>query len=90
MTAITFDTLKYAERLKRGGFSEEQAKTEAEALADVFASGAGGVASKADLSELKRDMDVRFERVEGELKLLKWMLAAVFAAVVIPLIEKLL
>jgi hypothetical protein len=38
MTAITFDTLKYAERLEAGGFPPQQAKAEAQALADVLSS----------------------------------------------------
>lgn len=32
MTLITFDTLKFAERLKAAGISDEQARAEAEAL----------------------------------------------------------
>jgi hypothetical protein len=38
MTTITFDTLKYAERLEKAGIPREHA--EAEALADVLASNA--------------------------------------------------
>lgn len=36
MTAITFDTLKFVERLKLGGVSDEQAKAEVEALGDAL------------------------------------------------------
>jgi hypothetical protein len=40
MAAITFDTLKYVERLEKAGVPREQAKAEAEALAEVLSSGA--------------------------------------------------
>jgi hypothetical protein len=36
MSTLTFDTLKYTERLRAAGVSEPQAKAEAEALRDVL------------------------------------------------------
>jgi len=36
MSAITFDTLKFANRLKSAGVASAQAEAEAEALAEVF------------------------------------------------------
>ncbi|MDR2209503.1 MAG: CCDC90 family protein [Azoarcus sp.] len=36
MTTITFDTLKYANRLKKAGFTPEQAEEQAEALSEVL------------------------------------------------------
>jgi hypothetical protein len=39
MSTITFDTLRFAERLKAAGVPEAQAKAEAEALRDVFSDG---------------------------------------------------
>ena len=36
MATIVLDTLEYATRLKTGGFSEQQAETQARALADVL------------------------------------------------------
>ena len=37
MATITFDTLKFVEKLKAAGVPEAQAKAEAEALQGVFA-----------------------------------------------------
>lgn len=58
MTAITFDTLGYFEKLKAAGVPEEQAKAitgaQAEAMKDFVAS--RELATKADLAELKNDM----------------------------------
>ncbi|MDD5579514.1 MAG: hypothetical protein PHY16_09575 [Methylobacter sp.] len=36
MSTITFDTLKFVERLKAGGVPEEQAKAKAETLVTAF------------------------------------------------------
>jgi hypothetical protein len=37
MSTVPFDTLKLADRLQAGGFSEEQAKTAASALSEAMA-----------------------------------------------------
>jgi hypothetical protein len=63
MANITFDTLKYAERLKAGGVPEEQAKAEAEALAAALAE-----AMDQQLAT-KRDID----KIDARLNLLQWM-----------------
>jgi hypothetical protein len=56
MTAIPFDTLKYADRLEAAGVPRAQARIQAEALSEVF-----------DLSELvTRDyLDLRLEAVKA-------------------------
>lgn len=97
MATITFDTLKYVERLKAAGVSDAQAKAEAEALQAVLAETLDmHLATKADAVKLDRRMDTleskmeaRFERVDGELKLVKWMLAIIVAAEVMPLLAHL-
>lgn len=57
MTAITFDTLKFANKLKAAGVPAQQAEAEAEALSDVF---------EANLNEL-----VTKETLQQELSLLE-------------------
>ncbi len=49
---ITFDTLKFSDRLKEAGVPAAQAK--ARALAEAL--GASDIATKADLLELKMDV----------------------------------
>ena len=66
MSTITFDTLKYAERLEKAGFTRDQAKAEAEALADVLSTGTQELATKGDLREMRTE-------INGELKLIRWM-----------------
>ncbi len=80
MTAITFDTHKFVRKLRTAGFEEAQA----EAVADAFseAQGESDLATKRDISDLRRDIEVRFERIDGELKLNRWMLGVLLAGVI--------
>lgn len=57
MSTITFDTLKFANKLKAAGVPAQQAEAEAEALSDVF---------EANLNEL-----VTKETLRQELRLLE-------------------
>lgn len=60
MSAIAFDTLAYAKKLKSAGFTEEQAEIQAEALAELVNE---QLATKRDLQELemrlKHDLTIR-------------------------------
>ena len=82
MTTITFDTLELVDRLKTAGIPQEQA----EAVVRVIAEAQNGLVSKHDLTEakneIKADMNVRFERIDGELKLNRWMLGVLLAGVI--------
>jgi predicted phage-related endonuclease len=51
--AIAFDTLAYAKKLKKVGFTEEQAEVQAEALAQIIDE---RLATKQDILALRRDM----------------------------------
>jgi hypothetical protein len=79
MTAITFDTLKFVEKLKAAGVPEAHAKAEAEALVEAL--GAAEVATKRDIEKLEAGISTRFERLDGELKLNRWMLGILMAGV---------
>ena len=80
MTAITFDTHKFVRKLRTAGFEEAQA----EAVADAFseAQGESDLATKRDIGDLRRDIEVRFERIDGEMKLNRWMLGMLLAGVI--------
>jgi len=82
---------------KAAGVPEAQAKAEAEALQGVLAEALDTqLSTKADMMRVERRMDgleakmeTRFERLDGKLTLVQWMLALVVAAEVVPLMAKL-
>jgi hypothetical protein len=80
MTTITFDTLKFVEKLKAAGIPEEQVKAESEALQGVLAEALDSqLATKNDGLDAKIDrMDTR---ILGELTLLKWMMGILIAGI---------
>ena len=79
MTTVTFDTLKFVEKLKAAGVPEGQAKAMSEAFQE--AQGELDVATKRDLKELKLKIETRFEGVRVELMLIKWMLGLLLGGV---------
>lgn len=87
MSTITFDTLKFVEKLKSAGVPDAQAKAEAEALVEVLA--VVEVVTKRDFERFESKLDNRFEQLDGEIRLVKWMLALVVAAEAVPFMSKL-
>jgi hypothetical protein len=79
MSTITFDTLKYAERLEAGGVPPQQAKAEAQALAEVLA--ASEVASARDIERLESKIELLRSDLSGKFTLLQWMLGLLLAGV---------
>ena len=71
MTMITFDTLKFVEKLRAGGVPEEQAKAEVEALVTAF--------SEAMDSQPATKTDIN--RLERELIVIKWMVGLVLGGI---------
>jgi len=63
MTAITFDTLKYANRLKAAGIDPKHAEAEAEALSEVFGINLQTIATKDDIRQLEREIKLVEERL---------------------------
>jgi hypothetical protein len=83
MSTITFDTLKFARRLKEAGVSEKHAEAEADALAEVFELQSKDLATKGDLQQVKIEL-------QADMRLVKWMLALVIITTVIPALKSLL
>jgi len=69
MSAITFDTLKFVERLEKAGVSREQATAFADAQKEAF--------SEALDTTLATKTDI--DMIRAELVLVKWMLGVVIA-----------
>ncbi len=79
MGAITFDTLKFARRLKVAGVPVGQVWAEAEALAEVFSKGlATQLVTKVDVHRLEQ----RLSSIDGEIRLLTWMVGLVIGGIV--------
>ncbi|HLF95651.1 MAG TPA: DUF1640 domain-containing protein [Methylococcaceae bacterium] len=72
MATITFDTLKFVEKLTAAGVPEAHAKAEAEALVSAF--------SEAMDSPLATKSDIN--RPERELLVVKWMVGLVLGGIV--------
>ncbi|WP_333688478.1 DUF1640 domain-containing protein [Methylococcus capsulatus] len=90
MATITFDTLKFVEKLKAAGVPEAQAKAEAEALQGVLAESLDTqLATKRDIDGLRSELKEFKAEVNGKLTLVQWMLALVVAAEVVPLLAQL-
>ncbi len=79
MATVTFDTLKFVEKLKSAGVPEMQARAEAEALVSAFSEAAElQLASKSDINGIKSDIN----RLERDLFVLKWMVGMVLGGIV--------
>lgn len=92
MSAITFDTLNFVQRLEKAGATREYASAEAEALADVFATGTQELATQGDIGNVRSELREMRTEINGEMKLIRWMvgLSLVLSMVIIALLAKLL
>lgn len=103
MATITFDTHQFIQTLEQGGVERAQAEAMAQAFrrgqeqmatrADIQALDGD---FKVEITQLRteiHEMEMRIEnrltQQDGEFKLVKWMLALVVAAEVVPLLAKL-
>jgi hypothetical protein len=62
MTAVTFDTFKFVEKLRAAGVPEEQAKAISEAFRD--ATGEADLATKRDLKDFELRLDARIDKLD--------------------------
>ena len=79
MSTITFNTLKFAQRLEKAGATREYAAAEAEALSEVFETGTQDLTSKNDLlaAEARLQAAMREMELRMTIKLGSMMAAAV-------------
>ena len=80
MSTITFDTLKFAERLEKAGLTREVASALAEAQRESLSEALDTtLATKSDIDGLKRDIDRLEAKRDKESSLIKWMMGALIA-----------
>ncbi len=91
MTTVTFDTLKYVERLEKAGVTRDHAKAEAEALADVLSTGTQELSTKHNISDVRSEMREMRTEINGEMKLIRWMvgLSLALSSGILALLAKL-
>jgi glycine/serine hydroxymethyltransferase len=71
MSALTFDTLQFVQRLKKAGMQSN----EAEAIAEVIAEAVRGVQTNTDIAT-KRDIAILETRIaETKAELIKWVVS---------------
>ncbi|MCK9395909.1 MAG: DUF1640 domain-containing protein [Methylobacter sp.] len=91
MAAITFDTLKYANRLKSAGVPDKQAEAEAEALSEALEVNLKELVTKEDLhheiESLRREMLSGFIQVEQRLVIKLGGLTALSIGIVAALVK---
>lgn len=79
MAAMTFDTLKFANKLKSAGVPDKQAEAEAEALSEVL---------EINLKDLvtKEHLDIKLQQelapIRTDLAVIKWMIGLMLAGVI--------
>ena len=75
MSSIILDTLDYATKLKAGGFTEQQAETQARAIAEIVEK---QLATRQDVAtheaEIKRDIHESENHLEARIKELEILL----------------
>ncbi|MFZ4537610.1 hypothetical protein [Propionivibrio sp.] len=83
MSTITFDTLRFAERLKAAGVPEAQAKAEAEALRDVLSEALDTtLATRTDIFAVKSELKVDIAALDAKFDKLTWMMGILIALAV--------
>jgi len=91
MATITFDTLKFVERLEKAGVSRDQATAFSEAQTAAFAEALDtSFATKHDIEALRADIAKLDARISGELILIKWMFGVVIAIAIANLAKQFL
>ena len=84
MAATSFDTLKFARRLKDSGVDDIQAEAQAVAIQEVFAEALEAqLATKGDIQTVMTAIN----ELEARITLVQWMLGIVIAAQVLPLLR---
>jgi len=72
MNVVRFDTLEYANKLKRSGVSEEQAEGMTQAMKQVLES--EDIATKQDVEKVRKEVEVVRKEVEvAKAENIKWM-----------------
>lgn len=87
MAAITFDTLKFANRLKSVGVPDKQAEAQAEVLSEALEVNLKELVTKDDLLHLEERLDSRLIQMEQRLTIKLGGMMVVAVGVVAALVK---
>ena len=98
MAISTFDTLKFVRRLQAAGVPAQQAEVQAEVLTEAFNVNLDALVTKdylaARFAEQNTSIDTRFAeqnaKIDSNHRIFVWTQAVIMAAVILPLLERLL
>ena len=98
MAISTFDTLKFVRRLQAAGVPAQQAEVQAEVLTEAFNVNLDALVTKdylaARFAEQNASIDTRFAeqnaKIDSNHRIFVWSQAVIMAAVILPLLERLL
>ena len=98
MAISTFDTLKFVRRLEAAGVPAQQAEVQAEVLTEAFNVNLDALVTKdylaARFAEQNASIDTRFAeqnaKIDSNHRIFVWTQAVIMAAVILPLLERLL
>jgi len=105
MSAIAFDTLQFSRRLKAAGVPENQAETQAELMAEALFHNMEGLPRFIGYNLVTKDyldarldarfsaqdvrIDTKFAKINQQLSVHNWILAAIAASTVVPALHSL-
>lgn len=84
MNTITFDKLRYAEKLQAGGISQEQAKVQADALDEALRE---TVATRYDVQDVKKEMKHDIELLSRDLTIKLYTVVGVATGIILAAIK---
>jgi histone H3/H4 len=87
MTTLSFDTLKFARRLKEAGMDPRLAEEQAEALAEALEVNLQALATKADIKQLENDLRKDMQLMEQRLVIKLGSMLVVAVGVVAALVK---
>ncbi len=83
MSTITFDTLKFVDRLEKAGASRELAVAMVEIQKETLAEAMDAtLATKSDTAAIRADMRETKAELVGEMRLTRWMLVALMGVAI--------
>ncbi len=73
MATLTMDTHRIVKRLRDAGFTDTQAETVTDILAETRATDLADVATKADIAMLRTEMATKADLAAVGTKIIKWL-----------------